>query len=59
MMHPSTVQALAQARSADLRHQARRDALGRAARQARRARKQWPGHRASAMFAPKPQADTH
>jgi hypothetical protein len=37
-MHPTISYELAQARIADLHHQARRDALGRAARRARRAR---------------------
>lgn len=42
MMHHTTVQALGQARLADLHRQAQRDALGRAARRARRARQRTP-----------------
>jgi hypothetical protein len=40
MMQPATAQALGQARLAELHHQAQRDALARAARQARHARQQ-------------------
>ena len=40
MMQHTTVQALGQARLADLRHQAQRASLVRAARRARRVRKQ-------------------
>jgi len=40
MMQPTIAQALGQARLAALHHQAERDALARAARQARRARSQ-------------------
>ena len=40
MMHPTTAQALGQARLAELHHQAQRAALARAARQGRRARPQ-------------------
>ncbi|HEV3293977.1 MAG TPA: hypothetical protein VG123_33775 [Streptosporangiaceae bacterium] len=40
MTHPATVYDLAQARHAGLRRQAQRAALGRAAREARRARRQ-------------------
>jgi hypothetical protein len=58
MMHHAIVQALAQARRADLHGQAQRDALSRAASQARRARRQQPGPHAPGMFAPKPQVDT-
>ena len=46
MMQPTTVQALGQARLAEWHHQAQRDALARAARQARHARRQqsrYPG----------------
>jgi len=43
MTHPTTTQALGQARLTELRHQAQRDALARTARQARRARRQQPG----------------
>ena len=43
-MHPTISYHLAQARLADLRHQAQRDTLARAARQARRARTHRPGH---------------
>ena len=46
-----TVQALGQARLADLHDQARRDALARAARRARRARRQHAPHRATALQA--------
>ena len=49
-MH-TIVQALGQARLADLHDQARRDALARAARQARRARRQHATHRATALQA--------
>jgi hypothetical protein len=45
MMPHTTIQALGQARLAELQHQAQRDGLARAARQARRARRQRPGHR--------------
>ena len=45
------VQALGQARLADLHDQARRDALARAARRARRARRQHAPHRATALQA--------
>lgn len=41
MMTHTTVQALGQARLADMHDQARRDALVRAARRARQARRQW------------------
>jgi hypothetical protein len=47
-MHPTTGYHLAQAHLADLRHQAERDALARAARQGRRARTHQPGHPAPA-----------
>ncbi len=53
MMQPTTAQALGQARLADLHHQAERDALARAARQARRARSQ-PGDRAPGSWPPSP-----
>jgi hypothetical protein len=43
MTHPTIRQALGQARLAELHHQAQRDALTRAARQARRARDQQAG----------------
>ena len=42
MITHSTVQALGQARLADMHDQARRDALARAVRRGRRARRQWP-----------------
>jgi hypothetical protein len=48
-MH-NTVQAVGQARLADLHDQARRDALVRAARQARSARRQHATHRAAALL---------
>jgi hypothetical protein len=44
MMHPTTMQALAQAQLADLHHQAHRHALARATRQTRRARSQSGDH---------------
>ena len=44
MMQHTTMQALAQARLADLRDQAERATLARAARQARRSRRQRSGH---------------
>jgi len=50
MMQHTTVQALGQARLADLHRQAQRDALARAARQARRGRSRRPGHRAPAIL---------
>lgn len=51
MIPHTTVQALGQARLADLHDQARRDALARAARRARRARRQPATHRATALLA--------
>jgi len=45
------VQALAQARLVDLHNQARRDALARAVRRARRARRQHVTRRATALLA--------
>jgi hypothetical protein len=51
MITYTTGQALGQARLADLRDQARRDALARAARRARRARRQHAPHRATALQA--------
>src|SRR5215469_6504407 len=51
MITNTIVQALAQARLADLHDQARRDALARAARRARRARRQHTTHRAIALRA--------
>jgi hypothetical protein len=48
MMQHTTVQALGQARLAELHHQAQRDALARAARRARRQR---PRHRAPGVLA--------
>jgi hypothetical protein len=45
MMQPTTIQHLGQARLAELHHQAQRDALARAAHQARRTRRQPGGHR--------------
>jgi hypothetical protein len=42
MMHYTTAQALGQARLAELHRQAQRDALGRTARRARRARQHTP-----------------
>ena len=44
MMQHTTVQALGQAHLAELRSQAQRDALARAARQARRASRRRSGH---------------
>ena len=43
-MHPTIGYHLAQARAADLHCQAERDTLARAARRARRARTDQPGH---------------
>jgi hypothetical protein len=51
MITPTTVQALGQARLADLHAQARRDALVRAARRAHSARRQHATHRATAAVA--------
>lgn len=51
MMHHTTVQALGQARLADLHRQAQRDALARAARRARRARRQYSAHLAPGLVA--------
>lgn len=48
-MHPAIHYDLMQARVADLRHQAQRDALARVARQARRARRHQPRHRLPAL----------
>ena len=47
-MHPTVSHYLARARIADLRHQAQRDTLARAARRARHARTHHPGHPAPA-----------
>jgi hypothetical protein len=47
-MYPTVGYHLAQAHLAGLRHQAQRDTLARAARQARRARTHRPGHLAPA-----------
>jgi len=49
MMQHTTVQALGQAHLAELRTQAQRDALARAARQARRAGRQRSGHPGSGI----------
>ena len=46
-MYPTIGYHLAQAHLAGLRHQAQRDTLARAARQARRARTHRPGHPAA------------
>ncbi len=51
MMQHTTVQALGQARLAELHHQAKCAALARAARQARRARRQQAGSRAPGVLA--------
>ena len=51
MMHYTTAQALGQARLAELRHQAQRDALARAAGRARRAKRQHATQRPSALLA--------
>ena len=56
MITNTIVQALAQARLADLHDQARRDALARAARRARRARRRHTTHRAIALLAALAQA---
>ena len=50
MMH-TTAQALGRAHLAELHRQAQRDALARASRQARRARRQEPGHRTPGILA--------
>jgi len=50
MMQPTTKQALGQARLADLHHQAQRASLARAARQARRVRRQ-SGRRTPGLLA--------
>ena len=50
MMH-TTAQALGRAHLAELHRQAKRDALARAGRQARRARRQEPGHRTPRILA--------
>jgi hypothetical protein len=49
MMQPSTIQALGQARLAELHHQAQRDALARAAHRTRRHQSRQPVRRVSAM----------
>ena len=51
MMHYTTAQGLGQARLAELRHQAQRDALARAAGRARRARRQHATQRPPALLA--------
>ena len=51
MISYNTVQALGQARLADLHDQARRDALARAARRARRVQRLHAPHRATALQA--------
>ena len=51
MITHTTVQALGQARLADLHDQARRDALARAARRARRAQRQPSTPRVTALLA--------
>jgi hypothetical protein len=51
MMHPTTTQALGQARLAELHHQAQRDALARAARQARHTAKQQSGNHRPGLLA--------
>ena len=50
MMH-TTAQALGRAHLAELHRQAQRDALARAARQARHAGRQGPGHRTPGILA--------
>ena len=50
MMH-TTAQALGRAHLAELHRQAQRDALARAARQARRARRQEPGYHTPGILA--------
>ena len=49
-MQHTTVQALGQARLAELHRQAERDALARAARRVHRARTRRPGHRAPGIL---------
>ena len=56
MIANTLVQALAQARLADVHDQARRDALARAARRADRARRQHTTHRAIVLLAALAQA---
>ena len=51
MMPHTTIQALGQARLAELHRQAQRDSLARTARQARRARQQQSGHPARGILA--------
>lgn len=51
MITPTTVQALGQARLADLHDQARHDALVRAARRASSAQRQHAAHRATTFVA--------
>jgi hypothetical protein len=51
MMQHTTLQALGQARLAEIHRQAQRDALARAARQARRARRQQSGYPGRAVLA--------
>jgi hypothetical protein len=51
MMQPTTMQSLAQARLAELHHQAQRATLARAARQDRRARRQQPRQSMPAVLA--------
>ena len=51
MMQHTTVQALGRAHLAELHRQAQRDALARAARKARRARRREPGHRTPGILA--------
>ena len=51
MMQPTTVQALGQARLAEWHRQAQRDALGRAARQARHAARQQSGNHRPGLLA--------
>jgi hypothetical protein len=51
MMHYTTAQALGQARLAELRHQAQRDALARAAGRARRAKRRHAAQRHPAILA--------
>ena len=51
MMHPTTMQALGQARLAELHHQAQRAALARAARHARHAANQPSGGHGPGLLA--------
>ena len=59
MMPPATIQAVGNARLAEMQHQAQRDALARVARQARRRRRRYraPGIMTAWARHPRPGAD--